>query len=55
MGEERGDETDVEFDIEETTSSHQRWKFVLCRLINVISSKAHPIALYLDGEIHVVV
>lgn len=52
--EDQGDETDAEFDefdIEETTVSHQRWKFLLCKLIHAISNQSHPIALHLDGKI----
>ena len=39
-----------EYDIEETTVSHQRWKYLLCRLINAISDQHHPLALHLDGK-----
>ena len=39
-----------DYNIEETTVSHQRWKYLLCRLINAISNQQHPLALYLDGK-----
>mmetsp|Transcript_1921 Transcript_1921/g.4149 ORF Transcript_1921/g.4149 Transcript_1921/m.4149 type:complete len:1254 (-) Transcript_1921:1038-4799(-) len=38
-----------EYDIEdEPIITHQRWIFLICKLINAISDQSHPIAFYLD-------
>lgn len=45
-----------EHDIDESVSEsigHQRWKYLLCKLINAISDRSHPIAFYLDGKINI--
>ena len=39
------------FNIDETNVSHQRWKYLLVKLINAISDKSRPIA-YLFDDLH---
>ena len=36
------------FNIDETNVSHQRWKYLLVKLINAISDKSRPIAYLFD-------
>lgn len=48
MEEEECDDTDVEFDVLET--AHQRWKFLLCKLINALPNQSRPLCIYWDGK-----
>ena len=46
------DECGIDESVSESIG-HQRWKYLLCKLINAISDRSHPIAFYLDGKINV--
>lgn len=52
MGEEQSDA--VEFNIDESNVSHQRWKHLIVKLINAISGKTRPLAFFMDEYVQII-